>query len=42
MLQAMSPDDIYDSVAWLYGGTGLNEDAEAAGGATGSAKARPA
>jgi hypothetical protein len=44
MLRAMSPADIYDSVAWLYGGTGLSEDAEAAAGAVGRAskKARAA
>jgi hypothetical protein len=38
----MSPDDIFDSVAWLYGGPGLSENAEAAAGAIGSAKARSA
>ena len=40
MLTAMSAEDIYDSVAWLYGGTGLSEDAAAAAGAIGRAKAQ--
>ena len=40
MLTAMSPDDMYDSLAWLYGGTGLSEDPATA--AIGSAKAGPA
>ena len=34
-LQAMSPDEMYDSVAWLYGGSGLSEDPAAAAGAVG-------
>jgi 2-polyprenyl-6-methoxyphenol hydroxylase-like FAD-dependent oxidoreductase len=37
MLRAMSPDDMYDSLAWLYGGTGLIEDAAASAGAVGRA-----
>jgi hypothetical protein len=42
MLTAMSPDDMYDSLAWLYGGTGLIEDAAAAAGAVGGAHPRAA
>ena len=42
MLTAMSPDDVYDSVAWLYGGTGLSADPAASAGAVRRAKARAA
>jgi salicylate hydroxylase len=42
MLSAMSPNELYDSVAWLYGGSGLSEDPAAAAGAIGTAKARAA
>lgn len=30
MMRRMSPDDFYDSLQWLYGGTGLDGDASAA------------
>lgn len=35
MLSAMSPDEMYDTLAWLYGGTGLSSDAAASAGAVG-------
>ncbi|MDQ4136772.1 MAG: 3-hydroxybenzoate 6-monooxygenase [Pseudomonadota bacterium] len=40
MLTAMSADDMYDSLAWLYGGSGLSAGAAEAAGAVG--RARPA
>ena len=40
MLTAMSAEDMYDSLAWLYGGSGLSDDAAVAAGAVGRAKAR--
>jgi salicylate hydroxylase len=42
VLQAMSPAEMYDSLAWLYGGTGLSADSAAAAGAVGGARARAA
>ncbi|MCS6878840.1 MAG: 3-hydroxybenzoate 6-monooxygenase [Geminicoccaceae bacterium] len=33
ILRAMGPQGIYDSLAWLYGGSGLSEDPAAAAGA---------
>jgi salicylate hydroxylase len=43
MLSSMSPDEMYDSLAWLYGGTGLSADAAASAGAVGrGAQARAA
>ena len=33
ILSSMTPADLYDSVAWLYGGSGLTEDAAVAAGA---------
>jgi 3-hydroxybenzoate 6-monooxygenase len=41
-LRAKSHDEMYDTVAWLYGGSGLSEDPAIAAGAIGSAKARAA
>jgi 2-polyprenyl-6-methoxyphenol hydroxylase-like FAD-dependent oxidoreductase len=38
MLSAMSADDMYDSLAWLYGGTGRSGDAAASAGAGGRAQ----
>src|SRR5215210_5121595 len=37
VLSAKTPDEMYDTVAWLYGGSGLSEDPAAAAGAIGSA-----
>jgi 2-polyprenyl-6-methoxyphenol hydroxylase-like FAD-dependent oxidoreductase len=37
-LRAMSPADIYDNLAWLYGGSGLSDDPVTAAGATVSAR----
>ena len=42
MLTAKTPDEMYDTVAWLYGGSGLSEDPAAAAGAIGTAKTRAA
>jgi hypothetical protein len=42
MLTSMSPDDMYDSLAWLYGGGGLSEGAAEAAGALGRIKAHAA
>ena len=42
MLRAKSQDEMYDTVAWLYGGSGLAEDPVTAAGAIDSAKARAA
>jgi 3-hydroxybenzoate 6-monooxygenase len=42
MLSAKTPDEMYDTVAWLYGGSGLSEDPNLAAGVNGSAKARAA
>lgn len=39
MLRAKTPDEMYDTVAWLYGGSGLSEDAIKAAGAIGTARA---
>jgi 2-polyprenyl-6-methoxyphenol hydroxylase-like FAD-dependent oxidoreductase len=41
-LRAMSPADIYDNLAWLYGGSGLSDDPVTAAGATVSARPRHA
>jgi salicylate hydroxylase len=41
-LRAMSPADIYDNLAWLYGGSGLSDDPVTAAGATVSARPSPA
>jgi salicylate hydroxylase len=41
-LRAMSPADIYDNLAWLYGGSGLSDDPVTAAGAAGSAQPSPA
>ena len=38
MLSAKTPNEIYDTVAWLYGGSGLSEDAAAAAGSVGTAR----
>lgn len=38
-LQAMSPDQMYDRLAWLYGGSGLSEDQVLAAGASADAAA---
>lgn len=38
MLAAKTPDELYDTVAWLYGGSGLSEDAAGAAGVVGSAR----
>jgi hypothetical protein len=38
MLSAMSADDMYDSLAWLYGGTGRSGDAAASAGAAARAQ----
>jgi salicylate hydroxylase len=40
MLRAKSQDEMYDTVAWLYGGSGLAEDPVTAAGAIDSTKAR--
>ena len=37
-LRAMSPADMYDNLAWLYGGSGLSDDPVTAAGATVSAR----
>ena len=42
MLRAKSQDEMYDTVAWLYGGSGLAKDPVTAAGAINSAKARAA
>jgi 3-hydroxybenzoate 6-monooxygenase len=42
MLRAKNSDEMYDTVAWLYGGSGLSEDPAIAAGAVGAAKARAA
>jgi salicylate hydroxylase len=39
MLRAKSQDEMYDTVAWLYGGSGLTKDPAIAAGALGTAKA---
>jgi 3-hydroxybenzoate 6-monooxygenase len=41
-LRAKSQEEMYDTVAWLYGGSGLSEDPAVAAGAVGTAKARAA
>ncbi len=38
MLTAKTPDEMYDTLAWLYGGSGLSEDAMAAAGVVGTAR----
>ena len=42
MLRAKTPDEMYDTVGWLYGGSGLSDDAVKAAGAIGTAPARAA
>jgi salicylate hydroxylase len=42
MLAAKTPDEFYDTLAWLYGGSGLSEDPVAAAGAVGTARAHAA
>src|SRR6516165_3025629 len=42
MLRAKSQDEMYDTVAWLYGGSGLAKDPVTAAGAIDPAKARAA
>src|SRR5215471_7386543 len=42
MLRAKSQNEMYDTVAWLYGGSGLAKDPITAAGAIDSAKARAA
>jgi salicylate hydroxylase len=37
MLGAKTPDEMYDTIAWLYGGSGLSEDPGAAAGVVGIA-----
>jgi salicylate hydroxylase len=39
LLAAKTPDEFYDSLDWLYGGSGLGDDPAAAAGAVGSARA---
>jgi salicylate hydroxylase len=40
-LHAMSPADIYDNLAWLYGDSGLSDDPVTAAGAAVSARPSP-
>jgi 3-hydroxybenzoate 6-monooxygenase len=42
MLRAKTPSEFYDTVDWLYGGSGLSDDPVRAAGALGSAKTRSA
>ena len=38
MLRAKTPSELHDTVAWLYGGSGLSADVAAAAGAVGTAR----